>query len=114
MYADINKDHIMILYLSRVIYNRVNALPSTVSVTHHPLLLSNPYRRYYAKPDGQCYMRMVDAEFQYTFEYQGNAAKLVHTPLTDKCYLTLTQVHCGRAAVRDKRMRAPQQTDIAA
>ncbi|RXG65468.1 Cytoplasmic dynein 2 heavy chain 1 [Armadillidium vulgare] len=41
-------------------------------------------------------MRMVDAEFNYTYEYQGNAPKLVHTPLTDKCYLTLTQgMHMG-------------------
>ncbi|CAG0883700.1 unnamed protein product [Cyprideis torosa] len=47
--------------------------------------------RYYMKPDGQVIMRMVDAEFDYTYEYQGNAPKLVHTPLTDKCYLTLTQ-----------------------
>ncbi|XP_069747277.1 cytoplasmic dynein 2 heavy chain 1 isoform X4 [Narcine bancroftii] len=47
--------------------------------------------RFYIKPDNNCYIQMVDAEFQYTYEYQGNAPKLVHTPLTDKCYLTLTQ-----------------------
>jgi len=48
--------------------------------------------RYYQSPeDGRVQMMMVDAKFNYTYEYQGNAPKLVHTPLTDKCYLTLTQ-----------------------
>ncbi|KAJ3070332.1 Cytoplasmic dynein 2 heavy chain 1 [Podochytrium sp. JEL0797] len=38
-----------------------------------------------------CVVRMNEAVFNYSFEYQGNPPKLVHTPLTDKCYLTLTQ-----------------------
>lgn len=47
--------------------------------------------RFYLDPEGSCLVSMVDATFRYTYEYQGNTAKLVHTPLTDKCYLTLTQ-----------------------
>ncbi|XP_038617598.1 cytoplasmic dynein 2 heavy chain 1 [Tachyglossus aculeatus] len=47
--------------------------------------------RFYMKSDLKCYIQMVDSELQYTYEYQGNAPRLVYTPLTDKCYLTLTQ-----------------------
>lgn len=56
--------------------------------------------RYYLNDDQECVVRMCDAEFFYTYEYQGNAPKLVHTPLTDKCYLTLTQ---GRVIILTNR-----------
>ncbi|KAF7640164.1 hypothetical protein Mgra_00000608 [Meloidogyne graminicola] len=39
---------------------------------------------------GLVIVRHADFEFSYSYEYQGNAQKLVNTPLTDKCYLTLT------------------------
>ncbi|XP_050420010.1 cytoplasmic dynein 2 heavy chain 1 [Adelges cooleyi] len=47
--------------------------------------------RFYALSGGEISIRMVDSEFRYSYEYQGIAPKLVHTPLTDNCYLTLTQ-----------------------
>jgi dynein heavy chain, axonemal len=49
-------------------------------------------RTYWDKNIDDCRIRVCDASFPYGYEYLGNGPRLVITPLTDRIYITATQV----------------------
>ncbi|KAF2010197.1 cytoplasmic dynein-like protein 1 heavy chain 1 [Aaosphaeria arxii CBS 175.79] len=66
--------------------------------TTHPLWLLS--MRYVYEPERDLLQRikikMANSTLDYGFEYLGVAERLVRTPLTDRCFLTLTQALCQR------------------
>ncbi|ETO27320.1 hypothetical protein RFI_09812, partial [Reticulomyxa filosa] len=56
-------------------------------------------RCYWREEHGKytCIVQIADVPFKYCWEYLGCKERLVVTPLTDRCYITLTQVNfaCG-------------------
>lgn len=50
--------------------------------------------RYYwdreGKDDEDCFIKQINTHFRFGYEYLGNSGRLVITPLTDRCYMTLT------------------------
>ena len=46
-------------------------------------------RYYWYADEDNVFIQQTNTEFLYAYEYLGNGMRLVITPLTDKCYLTL-------------------------
>lgn len=56
-----------------------------------PEFLFQSQLKYYFDPaNGRMTIKQIDAVLEYQYEYLGNHDRLVITPLTDKCFLTLT------------------------
>lgn len=76
--------------------SKLISLNATTS-THYLWLLQ---MRYVYEPEGdflqRLYVHMANAKLNYGFEYLGVPERLVRTPLTDRCFLTLTQALCQR------------------
>ena len=47
-------------------------------------------RYYWDDKDDICFIRQTNTFFKYTYEYLGAQSRLVVTPMTDRCYMTLT------------------------
>ena len=54
-------------------------------------LWESQLRFYWDRDVDDCLIRQCTGSFRYGYEYQGLNGRLVITPLTDRCYMTLTQ-----------------------
>jgi len=88
------RDRIKIITLITVdVHNRdvVQKLIDTKTQDYSAFAWQSQMRMKWRADTKQCAIKVADASFNYSYEYVGNTGRLVITPLTDRCYITLTQ-----------------------
>ena len=59
--------------------------------------------------DGATVVSITNADFNYQYEYLGAKERLVITPLTDKCYITLAQALGTKISASTPRRSGPRK-----
>ena len=54
-------------------------------------------RCYWVAEEDECVVKIADVDFNYCYEYLGCKERLVVTPLTDRCYISLSQAMVGHS-----------------
>lgn len=75
---------------SRDVIDRLSKVPGIDQNSFEWLMQLRLYWEKDHGPDGDCIVRQTNTHFLYGYEYLGNSGRLVITPLTDRCYMTLT------------------------
>ncbi|CDJ52736.1 hypothetical protein EBH_0004790 [Eimeria brunetti] len=74
----------------------LNSLHQSKDISPSCFEWTKQLRYYWHSEDEECDIEQLQAKFRYRHEYLGCAARLVITPLTDKCYMTVTSaLHLG-------------------
>ena len=68
----------------------LDKLQATKTESINDFLWTSQLRFYWDTVEDTCMIRQNHALIKYDYEYVGNSGRLVITPLTDRCYMTLT------------------------
>jgi dynein heavy chain, axonemal len=74
------------VYLKDIINDFINHDVTTLDHFDYTRIL----KYYYEKENAVCILQQTDCHYDYSYEYLGCAPRLVMTPLTNLCYLTLS------------------------
>ena len=71
----------------------LQSVPSLEGGIGHSTLLSGPPKiTADGQDDNELYIHMLDTQLPYGCEFYGSDVSLALTPVTERCFLTLTQV----------------------
>ena len=76
---------------SRDVLEKLMKVPNiTIDAFEWLMQLRYSWEKTELMPEGDTIVRQTNTMFTYGYEYLGNSGRLVITPLTDRCYMTLT------------------------